>query len=65
MPSSIAMLQAAIGEGAGEDDEARILADIDEAAAAVEAAAEFAGVDVALSIAFRHAEAGHVEPPPS
>ena len=55
-------LEAAGGERAGEDDGARILRDVDEAAAAVQLAAELAGVDVALLVHLGDAEAGEVEP---
>ena len=49
------------GECAGEDDGAGVLANVDEAAAAIESAAEAARVDVAFLVALGHAEAGHVE----
>ena len=48
-------------ERAGEDDGAGVLRNVDEAAAAIEAAAELAGIDVAEAVAFGHAEAGQVE----
>ena len=54
-------LQAAHREGAGEDHGAGVLADVDEAAAAVESPAEHAGVDVAVLVALGEPQAGHVE----
>ena len=49
------------GEGAGEDDASRALADVDEAAGAGEPRTEAAHVDVAVGVDLRHAEARHVE----
>ena len=54
-------LQPASGEGAGEHDLARVLADVDKAAGAGQPAAEAADVDIALGVRLRHAEAGHVQ----
>ena len=54
--------QPARGEGAHEDDLLRVLADVDEAAAAGDALAEAARVDVALRVAFAEAEERGVEP---
>jgi hypothetical protein len=49
------------GEGADEDHQAGVLADVDEAAGAGQAAAKAADVDVASGVALGHAETGHIE----
>src|SRR5690606_1014826 len=54
-------LEAARRERAREHDRTRVLRDVDEAAAAVQLAAELAGVDVTEAVALRHAEAGEIE----
>jgi hypothetical protein len=53
--------QAAGGEGAGEDDLAGVLADVDEAAGAGQPGAEAADVEVAAFVALGEAEARHIQ----
>lgn len=53
--------KAAGRKRSGKNDRARILRDINEAAAAVQAAAEPRGIDVALLVALGHAEASEIE----
>ncbi len=55
-------VEPAGGEGADEHQAPGVLADIDEAAAAGQLLGEAADIDIALGVAFGHAEASHVQP---